>query len=184
MSIITTPRLLLRNWRDEDRVPYAALNADLRVRRYFSSTLTREQSDRQIDGFRDHIAEHGFGFWALEVPNVADCIGFVGLARCSFPAPFTPCVEIGWRLAAEHWGKGYASEAARATLAYGFGPLGLDEIVALAVPANVKSTAVMERIGMTRSAADDFEHPAIAAGDPLRLHVLYRARAADLQLSR
>ena len=128
---------------------------------------------------RAHFARHGFGFWAVEVPGVAEFIGLVGLAVPRFEAHFTPCVEIGWRLARAHWGRGYATEAARAALDFGFRDLNLDEIVAFTVPTNRRSRAVMERIGMTRSAADDFDHPAIPEGHPLRRHVLYRARRPD-----
>ena len=123
---------------------------------------------------RDHFARHGFGLWAVEVPGSAPFVGFVGLAVPRFEAHFAPCVEIGWRLAAEYWSRGYATEAASAVLAHAFGPLGLAEVVSFTAPANLRSRRVMERLGMTRSPADDFEHPGLSEGHPLRPHVLYR----------
>jgi RimJ/RimL family protein N-acetyltransferase len=171
---IQTPRLLLRDWRDEDLAPFAAMNADPVVMEFFPKPLDRAESDAAVARIRDHFASRGFGLWAVEVPGVADFIGFVGLAVPRFEAHFTPCVEIGWRLARSHWGRGYATEAARATLAFGFRDLALDEIVSFTTTANLRSRAVMERIGMTRSADDDFDHPALPEGHPLRRHVLYR----------
>ena len=173
---IQTPRLLLRPWRDADLAPFAAMNADPVVMEFFPRPLDRAESDAAVARIRDHFAARGFGLWAVEVPDVADFIGFVGLAVPRFEAHFTPCVEIGWRLAREHWGRGYATEAARAALGFGFEELALDEIVSFTAPANVRSRAVMERIGMTRSPEDDFDHPTLPEGHPLRRHVLYRAR--------
>ena len=178
-AILTTPRLRLRQWREEDLAPFAALNADPQVMEFFPKTLTRAESDAVAGRIRDHFARHGFGLWAVEAPGIADFMGFVGLAVPSFEAHFTPCVEIGWRLAREHWGHGYATEAATAALAFGFGDRALEEIVAFTVPANIPSRRVMGRLGMRRLPADDFEHPAIADGHPLRPHVLYRLRRAD-----
>lgn len=177
--ILTTARLRLRQWREEDLAPFAALNADPQVMEFFPKVLTRAESDAVAGRIRDHFARHGFGLWAVEAPGAADFVGFVGLAVPSFEAHFTPCVEIGWRLAREHWGHGYATEAATAALAFGFGDRALEEIVAFTVPANIPSRRVMGRLGMRRLPADDFEHPAIAAGHPLRSHVLYRLRRAD-----
>jgi len=177
--VIRTPRLLLREWRDSDLDAFAALNADPRVREYFPSVLDRAESEASIERMRAHIAEHGFGFWAVEVPGVADCVGLCGLVHARFEAPFTPCVEIGWRLAHDYWGRGYAPEAARAALDFGFTSLSLDEIVAFTAVENAKSRRVMEKIGMTYDPADDFDHPALAAGHPLRRHVLYRVRAVS-----
>lgn len=173
-SPITTARLRLRPWRDGDVPAFAALNADPRVMEHFPGTLGRAESDALAARIRDHFAAHGFGLWAVEVPGHADFIGFVGLSVPRFEAPFTPCVEIGWRLAAEHWGRGYATEAASAVADHAFGPLALREIVSFTVPANVRSRRVMERIGMRHSSADDFEHPGLAPGHPLRPHLLYR----------
>lgn len=175
MADIRTPRLVLRSWRETDLPAYAALNGDAEVRRWFPGTLTREESDAQAARLQDHIAVHGFGLWAVEASGVAPFIGFVGLQHVSFAAPFTPAVETGWRLAREHWGHGYATEAARAALAHGFGPLALPEIVAFAVPGNMASRRVMERIGMQHDPAGDFDHPSVPKGSPLQRHVLYRA---------
>ena len=177
--VLTTARLRLRQWREEDLAPFAALNADPQVMEFFPKTLTRVESDAVAGRIRDHFARHGFGLWAVEAPGVADFLGFVGLAVPSFEAHFTPCVEIGWRLAREHWGHGYATEAATAALAFGFVARALEEIVAFTVPANIPSRRVMGRLGMRRLPTDDFEHPAIADGHPLRSHVLYRLRRAD-----
>lgn len=171
---LRTDRLLLRPWREADLAPFAALNADPAVMQFMARPLDRTESDAMVARIRAHFDRHGFGFWAVEAPDVAPLVGLVGLAIPAFEAPFTPCVEIGWRLARPYWGRGYAVEAARASLRHGFEQLGLDEIVAFTVPANVRSRAVMERIGMTRSPEDDFDHPALPEGHPLRRHVLYR----------
>jgi RimJ/RimL family protein N-acetyltransferase len=176
---IRTARLHLRLWRGEDLPAFAALNADPRVMEFLPGLLDRAASDARVARIRDHFDRHGFGFWAVEVPGVAGFIGFVGLSVPEFTARFTPCVEIGWRLAHEHWGKGYATEAARAALDFGFRVLALPEIVSSTVPANRRSRRVMERLGMTRSDADDFEHPVLPEGHPLRHHVLYRAIRRD-----
>ncbi len=172
---IQTPRLHLRLWSDDDLGTFAAMNADARVMEFFPKPLDRTESDAQAARISDHFARHGFGNWAVEVPGVADFIGFVGLTIPAFDAPFTPCVEVGWRLAHDYWGFGYATEAARTALDFGFQRLALAQIVSFTVPTNRRSRGVMERIGMTRSAADDFDHPAIPEGHPLRRHVLYRA---------
>jgi RimJ/RimL family protein N-acetyltransferase len=181
VPIIRTPRLLLRDWCDDDLAAFAAMNADPRVMEFFPSVLDRAESDAQAARIRGEFSSRGFGEWAVEVPGVSGFIGFVGLSVPRFEAAFTPCVEIAWRLAYEHWGHGYAAEAARAALDFGFVTVGLHEIVAFTVPANVRSRRVMERIGMTRSPADDFDHPSLPAGHPLLRHVLYRARQTDAQ---
>jgi RimJ/RimL family protein N-acetyltransferase len=140
---------------------------------HYPGTLTREQSEAFVrDRAVPHFAEHGFGLWAVEVPGIAPFIGYVGLSVPGFDADFTPCVEIGWRLAFEHWGKGYATEAARVALDFGFSEAGLEEIVSFTVPANRRSIAVMERLGMTY--AGEFDHPRLPPGHRLRRHVLYR----------
>ncbi len=167
-------RLLLRRWRPSDLAPFAALNADPRVMRHFPATLSRAESDAFADGIEDHFAAKGFGLWAVEVPGGAPFIGFVGLSVPRFEASFTPCVEIGWRLAAEHWGRGYAPEAARAALAFGFDTLALREILSFTAMANQPSRRVMEKLGMTHDPADDFDHSALPEGHALRRHVLYR----------
>ena len=171
-----TNRLLLRRWRPEDLEPFAALNADPRVVEFLPGPLTRQESDGRAARIEAHFAEHGFGVWAVEVPGVVSFAGFVGLSIPRFQAHFTPCVEIGWRLAAEHWGRGYATEGAKATLAFGYDHLNLDEIVSFTVPDNVRSRRVMEKIGMTHDPAGDFDHPVLPEGHRLRRHILYRIR--------
>ncbi len=177
--VIETERLVLRRWEDADRAPFAAINADPEVMRHLGPLLDRAQSDALIDRIEAGFDDVGFGLWAVEVCDEPDIVGFVGLSRPRFEAPFTPCVEVGWRLARSAWGRGYATEAARAALRHGFEVVGLDEIVSFTTVANERSKAVMRRLGMTRDLADDFEHPNVAVGDPLRPHVLYRlARSA------
>ncbi len=171
---LTTERLVLRRWRASDRAPFAALNADPRVMRYLGPPLARAASDALADRIEAHFVEHGFGMWAVEVRGVAEFVGFVGLGVVRFEAHFTPCVEIAWRLAVAHQGRGYASEAARAALRFGIEHPALAQIVALTTRENHASRAVMERLGMQHNPRDDFEHPALAPGDPLRPHVLYR----------
>jgi RimJ/RimL family protein N-acetyltransferase len=171
---LSTERLLLRPWRGDDLEPFAALNADPRVMEYFPSVLSRPDSDALAERIAAHIETKGWGLWAVEVPGATGFAGYVGLAEPGFTAHFTPCVEIGWRLAHEHWGHGYAIEGARAALASGFTSLTLDEIVSFTVPANLRSRRVMERLGMTRAEADDFDHPGLPVEHPLRRHVLYR----------
>jgi RimJ/RimL family protein N-acetyltransferase len=171
---LTTKRLRLRLWRDDDLPAFAALNSDPRVMQYLPELLDRAQSDALANRIRENFERKGFGLWAVEMIGVADFIGFTGLSVPRFEAHFTPCVEIGWRLAYHFWGYGYATEAARAACDYGFGQLRLKEIVSFTVPANWRSRKVMERLGMTRSASDDFQHPLLPDGHPLRHHVLYR----------
>jgi RimJ/RimL family protein N-acetyltransferase len=171
---ITTKRLLLRGWRADDRAPFAAMNADARVTEFLPAPLVPAQSDALVDRFTFGWQVDGFGIWALELLERARFIGYSGLSRPRFESHFTPAVEIGWRLRTEAWGHGYATEAARAALRYGFEVAGLHEIVSFTVPANLRSRAVMERIGMIRDPADDFEHPLLPAGHRLRPHVLYR----------
>jgi RimJ/RimL family protein N-acetyltransferase len=141
---------------------------------HYPSVLSRDESDARAAAYVGEFEKHGFSFWAVEVPGVAPFIGFAGLRAAAFNAPFCPCVEIGWRLAFDAWGHGYATEAGLAALKYGFGDLGLSEILAWTVPANVRSQAVMVRLGMRRSAHEDFDHPKLPQGHPLRRHVLYR----------
>lgn len=176
---LRTERLLLRAWRDSDRVPFAELNADPVVMEHFPSTLDRATSDAMVDRILDRWAAGRPSLWAVEVPGGAEFIGFVGLLEPSFVAAFTPCVEIGWRLAAPSWGRGYAPEAARAALTHGFDTLGADEIVSFTAPANANSRRVMEKLGMHHDPADDFDHPNLPEGDPLRRHVLYRLSAEE-----
>lgn len=174
-----TERLLLRAWRDSDRAPFAALNADPTVMEHFPKALTRDESDELADKIDASLNHDGHGLWAVEVLGGAPFIGFVGILSPHFEAHFTPCVEVGWRLAAEHWGKGYATEAAREAVRVGFDELQLAEIVSMTVPANRASRRVMEKLGMTHRAEDDFDHPRVPEGHPLRRHVLYRLRRPE-----
>lgn len=179
MATLTTERLILRPWRDADLAPFAALNADRRVMEYFPAPLNRAVSDalaRRIGGLLDHF---GFGLWAVEVPGEVAFAGFVGLNPVPEDLPFTPAMEVGWRLAAEHWGRGYATEGARVALDFAFDRLELAEVVSFTVPGNRRSIAVMERLGLARDPGADFEHPAIPPGHPLRPHVLYRIDRAE-----
>lgn len=173
---LRTSRLVLRRRRSEDLAPFAALNADPRVTEFLHGPLSRAESDALAERIEAHFDAHGFGLWVVEIPGVAACAGCVGLSIPRFEARFTPCVEVGWRLAAVCWGRGYATEGARAALDHGFRALGLDEIVSFTVPANTRSRRVMEKLGMTRDPADDFDHPALPDGHALRRHVLYRIR--------
>jgi RimJ/RimL family protein N-acetyltransferase len=173
---LRTERLLLRRWREADREPFARLNADPEVMEHFPSPLTRAESDAMVDRLDAHLAEHGWGLWAVERLDDGELLGFTGLATPRFDARFTPAVEVGWRLARHAWGRGYATEAARSVLAHAFDALGLDEVVSFTATSNARSIAVMERLGMAHDPADDFDHPSLPDGHPLRRHVLYRAR--------
>lgn len=174
MTELRTERLLLRQWVDADCEPFAAMNADPAVMEHFPAPMSRVQSDALADQVAADLAARGYGMWALEVLSTGRFIGFTGLNDVRFTARFTPAVEIGWRLAQDAWHNGYASEAARAALAHGFGPAGLDEVVSFTATTNKPSQRVMERIGMARDEADDFDHPRVEAGHRLRRHVLYR----------
>ncbi len=176
VEALRTARLLLRDWRDDDLAPFAALNAHPEVTRYLPAPLSRAESDALALRIRRELLECGYGLWAVESPGEAPFLGFVGLAAPAFDAPFTPCVEVGWRLAWPFWGKGYATEAARAVLSHAFGPLGLREVVSFTTEANLASRRVMEKLGMRRDPREDFEHPSLRPGHPLRPHVLYRIR--------
>ena len=169
---LRTARLILRRWRATDREPFARMNADPEVMRYMVRTLTREESDAFMDRSDAEFDERGYGRWAVEIPGQAPLVGFVGLSLASFQ----PSPEIGWRFATSCWGMGYATEAARQVIADGFGRAGLREILSWTTPANTRSIAVMERLGMTRDPADDFDHPLVPDGHPIRRHVLYRLR--------
>jgi RimJ/RimL family protein N-acetyltransferase len=169
---IDTSRLRLRQWRETDREPFAALNADPVVMEFFPSLQTRATSDASIDAWQSQFASQGWSNWALELRSSAQFIGFTGLSVPRRLLPFSPCVEVGWRLAKEHWGRGYATEAARSALRVGFEQFALAEIVSFTSIGNLRSRAVMERIGM-RNTNRDFEHPGVPEGNPLRLHCLY-----------
>ena len=169
-----TERLILRRWRRADRAPFARLNADPTVMEFYPAPLSAEESDAMADRIESHFTQHEFGPWASELRETGEFVGYVGLAVPRFVAHFAPCVEIGWRLSAEQWGKGLATEGARAVIRYAFEKLALLEIVSFTVPANVRSRRVMEKLGMTHDPREDFDHPLLAEGHPLRRHVLYR----------
>lgn len=171
---LESARLLMRQWRDADLDVFAGMCTDERVMKYFPGMLSRLESAGVIGRIRGHFAEFGFGLWALERKDTGDFIGFTGLSTVSFDAHFTPAVEIGWRLAHDHWGLGFASEAAWTALRCGFGKLELEEVVAFTAELNVPSEKVMQAIGMRRDASGDFDHPALAEGHPLRRQRLYR----------
>jgi ribosomal-protein-alanine N-acetyltransferase len=178
--MLRTERLLMRRWRDEDREPFAALNADPAVMEHMQGLMTRERSDAFIDRIEAWWNEHGWGLWAIEVPGDAPLIGYVGL----WPANYVtgnPMVEVGWRLAREHWGHGYVSEAAREALRFGFEDIGFDEIVSFTVPQNERSWRVMERIGLRRDPSGDFDHPNVdaVAYPHLVRHLFYRLSRAE-----
>ena len=179
VATLRTERLILRPWRPEDLDPFAALNADDRVTVTLAGSMTRAESDALAARIFDSFATRGFGQWAVELSGVAPFIGFIGLSVPSFEAHFTPAVEIGWRLAFDHWGKGYATEGARAVLDFGFTKAGLDEIVSFTAASNTRSRAVMERLGMRCDPKDDFGHERLGRDHPLYRHVLYRLRRED-----
>ncbi|MER6302775.1 GNAT family N-acetyltransferase [Kitasatospora sp. NPDC001539] len=174
MKELRTERLLLRRWRESDLAPWAALNADPEVREHLGGVLTRERSDASVARFEAAIERRGYGWLAVEVRESGEFIGFAGLDDVEEQAPVSG-VEIGWRLARAAWGHGYATEAARAVLAYGFGPLALPEVLAVTTAANLRSQAVMRRLGMTRDPAEDFDDPGAPEG-PLRRNVVFRLR--------
>jgi ribosomal-protein-alanine N-acetyltransferase len=176
--VLATQRLLLRRWRDADRAPFAAMNADPAVMEEFPACLTRSQSDRLVDWIEACFEDRGFGLWALEVAGTGDFIGFTGLAIPGFVTHFTPAVEIGWRLDRAFWGRGYATEAAHAVLTSAFGAMGLREVVSFTSTSNARSQAVMRRLGMLHDPEDDFGNPKIPEGHRLYRHVLYRMSAA------
>ncbi|BAN46592.1 GNAT family N-acetyltransferase [Metapseudomonas resinovorans] len=176
---LITPRLHLRAWRDEDLPAFAALNADPEVMRHFPACLSRAESDALAGRIRGHFLQHGFGQWVVEHRDTGDFVGVIGLQHVGFDASFTPAVEIGWRFMLGYWRQGLASEAARASLAFAFEPLQLTEVVAFTVPANLRSQAVMARIGMQRDPDGDFEHPGLPQGHALRPHLLYRLGRAE-----
>lgn len=172
--IIRTDRLVLRRWTSADLEPFAGLNADPKVMEYFPGLKTKEESDHSVSLMSGHIEKCGWGFWAASLVETGEFIGFIGLEDVHFKTDFTPAVEIGWRLAFKHWGKGYATEGALACLRYGFETLNLNEIVSFTAVENTRSRAVMQKIGMHHNSKDDFDHPKLPEGHPLRRHVLYR----------
>lgn len=178
IQTLRTQRLLLRPWRAEDRGAFAALNADPEVMRYFPSTLTRTASDAQADHIERMLHDQGWGLWAVEVVDSTPFIGFIGLNRADTTLGY-PVVEVGWRLAAPFWGRGYATEGARAAVRYGFDELALPDIVSFTSTGNAASRRVMTKLGMVHRPADDFDHPRLPAGSPLLRHVLYRITRAQ-----
>ena len=172
MAEITTDRLILRGWREADLAPWAAMNADPEVRRYVGPLLTLEQAGAWALNYQDDLDRYGFGFWAVEIRTSGEFIGFTGLNTVDDQMPFSG-VELGWRLARPAWGHGYATEAGLAALRYGFGTMGLPEVLAVTMARNVRSQAVMRRIGMTTDPAEDFDDPDVGEG-PLRRHLVYR----------
>jgi RimJ/RimL family protein N-acetyltransferase len=177
-AMITTERLLLRPWKDDDFLPYAEMNADARVREFFPSILSREQSDAEIRYIQSAHDRDGFTFFATELISTGEFVGFIGMVAMTFAIPSLgqPAIEIGWRLAHRHWGKGLATEGARAVVRYGFETVKLKEIVAITVPTNVRSRHVMEKIGMKHIPELDFDHPRIPEDYTFRKHVLYRVK--------
>jgi RimJ/RimL family protein N-acetyltransferase len=173
---LTTARLILRPWRESDREPFQALNADPRVMEFFPAPLTPEQSDQAIVRIQHHFDTHGFGLYAVELIETKAFIGFIGLSVPAFKAAFMPAVEIGWRLACNHWGRGLATEGAQSVVHHAFQTLKLPGLVSFTSTANLRSRRVMENIGMAHDPTADFDHPSIPEGHPLRAHVLYRLR--------
>jgi RimJ/RimL family protein N-acetyltransferase len=173
---IKTERLLLRRWRDSDRLPFQQMNADQRVMEFFPASLSLAESDALVDRAQAHFDRHGFGPFAVELLEDETFAGFIGLSVPNFDAPFMPAVEIGWRLAFDCWGRGLATEGARAVIRCAFEDLGLDNLVSFTVPQNLRSRRVMEKLGMTHDPRDDFDHPALPESHPLRHHVLYRLK--------
>ena len=174
MQALKTKRLILRHWKAADREPFVRINADPRVMEYLGEPLSHEQSGEVVDRIEAHFRMHGFGLCAAELTEPGLFIGFIGLAVPTFEAAFTPCVEIGWRLAAENWGRGLATEGAREMVRYAFEELKLPELVSITAVGNERSRRVMEKLGMTRDPVDDFDHPKLSSAHPLRRHVLYR----------
>lgn len=175
--MLTTSRLLLRQWQPDDAEPFARLNADPAVMAHFPALLSRTESDAAMTRYQQSIADNGWGLWAVERRDNGVFIGFVGLNLPRYETPFTPCVDIGWRLARDAWGQGFATEAAKTCLAFGFGSLQLAEIVSFTSKDNLRSQQVMQRLGMQRDPAGDFLHPMIPASHRVAPHVLYRLSA-------
>lgn len=179
MTNLLTDRLQLRRWREEDLAPFRLLNADPHVMDFMPAPLSAAESDGMVERIENHFQRHGFGPFAVELRSDRQFLGFIGLSIPGFEAPFMPAVEIGWRLRAESWGKGLATEGARAAIRFGFEQLGLESIVSFTVPANLRSRRVMEKLGMRHSAGEDFQHPSLPEDHPFRPHVLYRLTSAE-----
>jgi RimJ/RimL family protein N-acetyltransferase len=174
--MLETERLLLRRWKPSDREPFAEMNADPRVMEFFPDCLTREESDRLIESIESHFDNHGFGLFAAELKAESKLIGFIGLHVAGFQAHFTPCVEIGWRIAAPYWGQGLATEGSRAVVRFAFDRLRLENLVSFTAPGNMASRRLMEKLGMTHDPQEDFDHPKLPPGHRLRRNVLYRLK--------
>lgn len=179
---LSTERLQLREWRDEDIAPFSLMNADAEVMRYFPRVMSKQQSEQSVERFRKHQKDHGFAFWPAVLKNSGEFIGFIGLQNAPESVPCAPAVEIGWRLRKEYWGQGLAPEGARAVLAYGFSALQLPELVSFTAKINEPSQRVMQKIGMKRDYAGDFLHPSVDPDSLLEEHVLYCLKADDLSL--
>lgn len=179
ISVIQTPRLILRLWEQGDRQPFFLINQDPQVVAFLRGTLTQEQVNDFMVAANAHQDRHGYTLWAVELKETGQLIGFVGLNYTDWPAHFTPAVEIGWRLGSQYWGQGYATEAAKACLKYAFDCCQLNEIVSFTVPANLNSIKVMQRIGLSRDPHGDFAHPKLPVDHPLSHHVLYRLTAQE-----
>jgi RimJ/RimL family protein N-acetyltransferase len=176
---LETERLILRQWRESDRQPFRELNADPRVMEFMPGCLAPEASDEMMERIQRHFELHGFGLFAAELRLDQSFLGFIGLSVPGFDAPFMPAVEVGWRIAARHWGKGLATEGAREVLRLGFESAGLESVVSFTVPGNVRSLRVMEKLGMTHDPADDFDHPSLPEGHAMRRHLLYRLHRGE-----
>ncbi|MFI5140526.1 MAG: GNAT family N-acetyltransferase [Sphingobacteriales bacterium] len=174
MKIIETPRLILRTWKQEDAQSYLAMNNDPKVVEFLRGTMNLSEVNVFINAMNIQSDQKGYTLWATELKETGEMIGFIGLNFIDFAAHFAPAVEIGWRLGSQYWGKGYATEGALASLDFGFNQAGLSEIVAITVPVNTRSRAVMEKIGMKHDLAGDFAHPKLASDHPLSRHLLYR----------
>ncbi len=179
---LKTERLILRQWKQSDFVPFANMNADSEVMEYYPSTLSNEESDAMAEQIKALITERSWGFWAVETIVDGQFIGFVGLHKPTYDLPVSPCIEIGWRLGREFWGNGYATEAAKEAMRFAFSELGLDKIYSFASVSNEKSWKVMGRLGMTDT-GDNFDHPIIPEGHALREHVLYKITREEWQKS-
>ena len=179
LPILKTQRLILRPWKESDLLPFSQLNADPKVMEFYVSTLTRSESDSLAEKMQKEAALRGYGFWAVEVPGVADFIGYIGLNYWNLEMSFAPCVDVGWRLASSYWGNGYATEGAKEALRYGFEELELDEIVSMATIGNTQSHRVMQRLGMSCNPSENFHHPKLPQDHPLSMRVLYRLSSAE-----
>lgn len=177
MFILDTERLILRNWKDSDLMPFIELNMDSRVMEFFPNILSEDETRAMVCRIKKHIEENGFGLWAVEIKETGEFIGYVGLSTVNFKEDFTPCIEVGWRLACRFWGKGYAQESARECIKYGFNRLNLKEVFSFTSVLNTKSINVMQKIGMKYM--KEFDHPNVETNNKLRRHILYVVRKEE-----